>query len=101
MQIKAEKFNLDFGQTQIPIYPRACKQGLLCLRNAPCATSSSKSATPDQLLLQRATRFPSHPSDASVNEWYLRAVEIKAHGANWQYHKAVYWLLEHAALMAL
>lgn len=39
-QIKAEKFNLNFGQTQIPIHPQACKQDLLCLCNVPYATSS-------------------------------------------------------------
>lgn len=33
MQIKTEKLNLNFGQTQIPIHPPACKQDLLYLCN--------------------------------------------------------------------
>lgn len=40
MQIKTEKLNLNFGQTQIPIHPQACKQDLLYMFNVSYATSS-------------------------------------------------------------
>lgn len=97
MQIKAEKFNLNFGQTQIPIHPQACKQHLLCLCNVPYAMSSWESATldePPSLLWALTSCHPSCLSEST--QWYLRAMKIKAYGQIANTFKAVCWLFERA-----